>query len=207
VEHKRNFKKFFNKKLYKNINIKNKMFATNTDRYGVYSCFKSIEFRDKVKKIIVDKYGVENVFQNEEIKIQIKNTLMDKYQVDNPTKNINIFNKAQKNSYRIFQFGDTEISYQGTYELDFIKFCISNNIDFMRGPTIDYLLENKNRKYHSDFFIPSENLVCEIKSSWTFNKDYNENIAKMNFTIESGYNFLFIIDKDYTKFKAYLNLK
>ena len=41
-----------------------------------------------------------------------------------------IFDKAQKNSYRILKYYDSEITYQGTYELDFINFCIDNNINF-----------------------------------------------------------------------------
>lgn len=190
----------------KNIDLRNKMFQTNIKKYGTNYYFESDEFKDKYKKIIFDKYGVDNVFKNEDIKDKIKNTLMIRYGVDNPTKNIDIFNKAQKNSYKIFKYGNTEITYQGTYELDFLNFCVSNKLDIKNGPTIDYFLDNKNRKYHSDFYIPQFNLICEVKSCWTFDSNIIENYIKMEYSIKSGYNFLFIIDKNYDELKSFLKL-
>lgn len=189
---------------YNNIE-KNK--KTCLDKLGVDSYFKSIDFKLKIKKIINEKYGCDNVFSNEEIKKKIKKTLIDRYGVDNPTKNKEIFDRAQRNSYKILRHEGLDITYQGTYELDFINFCIENNIKFQSGPTIDYILNDINRKYHSDFYIPDFNLICEIKSNWTYNRDLEENLAKKTFSKSEGYNFLFLIDKNYDFLKTeYLNL-
>ena len=90
--------------------------------------------------------------------------------------------------------------------MDFIEFCIENNINFEPGPTIDYVLDGINRKYHSDFYIPDFNLICEIKSNWTYNRDFSENLAKKEFSEKNGYNFIFLIDKNYNYLKKLLSL-
>jgi hypothetical protein len=120
-------------------------------------------------------------------------------------KNSDIFYKAHKNSYRVIRHKDLDIKYQGTYELDFINFCISNGIEFENGPTIDYTLDSVNRKYYSDFYIPKYNLICEVKSWWTYNRDLSENEVKRKFSQRNGYNFIFVIDKDYEYILSLMN--
>lgn len=181
--------------------IKNLLKNSIRERYGVNFYFKTCEFKKKYKITCNNKYGVNNVFQSEIIKYKIKETCIRKYGVDNPTKNVDIFNKAQRHSYKIYKHNKLDIVYQGTYELDFINYCIENNIIFERGPVIDYNLNGKDRKYYSDFYIPNKNLICEIKSNWTYKKDVIENEAKMIYSIKSGYNFIFIIDKNYEELK------
>lgn len=68
------------------------------------------------------------------------------------------------------------------------------------GPTISYLFEGIDRKYHSDFYLPNFNLICEIKSEYIYNKEVKINEIKKESSIKSGYNFIFIIDKDYSNF-------
>ena len=63
-----------------------------------------------------------------------------------------------------------------------------------------YLWNSKNKVYHSDFFIPSKNLIVEIKSSYYYEKYSEINEAKRKETLKIGYNHIFIIDKDYTQF-------
>jgi len=190
----------------KNQDVKNKMYKTNLEKYGCKYSFHNEKIKTKIVKTINDRYGVENVFQNQEIKDKIKNTNLERYGVDNVMKNIEIFDKAHKSSYRIIKHNNLDITYQGTYELDFINFCIENNILFEKGPTIDYTLDNKERKYHSDFYIPRSNLICEVKSSWTYDKDLTENKTKEQFSKKVGYNFIFLIDKNYEDLKKLLSL-
>lgn len=173
-------------------------------KYGVDSFSKTTLYKIKYKKTCNLKYGVDNVFQNDQIKEKIKETLISKYGVDNPTKHPDLFDKAQKSSYKIIKHEGLDITYQGTYELNFINFCIENSINFEKGPTIDYILNGVNRKYHSDFYIPDLNLICEVKSIWTYNKDLEENLAKREFSIKTGYNFIFLIDKNYDDFRNLL---
>ena len=161
-----------------------------------YYCCHPCSFH-KNKKTNLTKYGVEHSFQSELVKAKIKNTLIDRYGYDHPTKCPEIFEKAQSSAYKTHKYNDTDIKYQGSYELDFIQYCIKNEIEFTKGPTIRYLMDNKSRVYHSDFYLSKYNLVCEIKSKYTLDDDYDENMIKKEYSINSGYNFLFIIDKNY----------
>ena len=49
--------------------------------------------------------------------------------------------------------------------------------------------------YYPDFYIPSENLIVEVKSTWTFAHPdkYDKNIAKRDACLAAGYNFEFYI--------------
>lgn len=55
-------------------------------------------------------------------------------------------------------------------------------------------------KYFPDFYLPDFNLIVEIKSDYTYNIDLDKNKAKESFCKNMGYNFIFIIDKDYKIF-------
>ena len=173
--------------------------------YGVENIQNLIHVKDKIKKTNLEKYGCEYASQSENVKDKIKKTLVEKYGVDHPMKNLEIFNRAQKNSFKKIKYKEGELHYQGKYELDFIEYCIKNEIHIENGPTIKYFLNSKDRRYFSDFYIPEKNLIVEVKSTYTFNEDYEENLTKKEYSIKSGYNFMFIIDKDYIDFESYIN--
>lgn len=131
--------------------------------------------------------------------------MIDRYGVDHPTKSREIFEKAQSTAYHTFKYKDTDLKYQGSYELDFIEYCCSRNIYIENGPSIKYEMLNKSRVYHSDFLIRDMNLIVEVKSTYTLNDDYDENLLKRQYSINSGYKFLFIIDKDYREIEKLIN--
>ena len=76
--------------------------------------------------------------------------------------------------------------------------CLIMNpkIENFRG-TIDYFFEGKKRKYFPDFIIKEKNIVVEVKSLYTYEIEREQNEAKKEATINSGFNFMFIIDKNY----------
>jgi hypothetical protein len=168
---------------------------TNLERYGVKHQMYINDNISKIKETKLGKYGDGN-YNNFE---KHKETCLLKYGVDNVMKVPEFFIKNIKSSFSTKFNESIGLYYQGTYELDFIEFCVDKNIKIKKGIVIDYVMNNKNRKYYSDFFIEECNLICEIKSSYTYNVDYEENLLKMKGSIDSGYNFLFIIDKDYSE--------
>jgi hypothetical protein len=67
-------------------------------------------------------------------------------------------------------------------------------------PIFDYIENSINRKYYPDIFIPKDNLIIEVKSDWTFKKDYKKNLLKQQAVKDSGYKFEFwIYSKDASK--------
>jgi len=67
---------------------------------------------------------------------------------------------------------DDIIIYQSKLELKFINWCNSNNIIVKNGPNIDYVFNDKNRKYRVDFKI--NDILIEIKDFHIWHKNQVE---------------------------------
>ena len=65
-------------------------------------------------------------------------------------------------------------------------------------------MDRKKHHYHPDFYLIKYNLIVEIKSSYYYKKHLKKNLAKRKSTIKNGYKYIFIINKDYTKFDKLL---
>lgn len=170
--------------------VKNDRLVTLKSKYGVDNISKISQNKVKITKYI--RYGDER-YNNREL---AKKTILDRYGVDNALQNISIFHKQQLSGFISKKYGD--LYYRGSYELDFIKYCEYNKIRVENGPSIKYRFNNSNKIYHSDFYLPEYNLICEIKSKYYYDIYYDKNICKSKKCIEDNYNFIFIIDKDYT---------
>lgn len=117
------------------------------------------------------------------------------------------FNKLQNT------FGQTNteiyknIEYQGTYELNFLKYI--ENLGYLnyieRGPKIKYIDKDGNNKiYFSDFRLKNSNIIFEIKSSYILNlhkENYllKENIAKLK------YDYNLILDNNFYNVEEKIN--
>lgn len=181
-----------------NKNIKDKKKETCFKNWGVNCGLQNIE---KSKTTLLEKYGFENVSQNEDIKKKKKETCFKNWGVENPSQSIELFEKSQKSGKKIKLHNDSELWYRGTYELDFLNFCYLNNIVVQKGFTISYIMNEKNKYYHSDFYLPKYNLICEIKSNYYYDKFLETNLLKEKYTKEKGYNFIFIINKKYDELR------
>jgi hypothetical protein len=177
--------------------VKKKKIEKSIQKYGTENVFQSEEIKRKIRSTNLEKYGFEYPSQSNFIKDKSKITSIKNYGFDHAMKNSEYFNNRQKILFKKISFNNTDITYQGSYELHFIQYSIENSIEFTNGPSIPYIMNDKSRIYHSDFYLPKYNLICEVKSTYTFNDDYEENILKKQYSINSGYNFLFIIDKNY----------
>lgn len=197
---------------------KEKVVSTSLLRYNVTNYRKTDDYERKVKETSLINYGVNHYTQSDIVKNKrsdtnierygssspdfgrdlekIKKTNIEKYGVEYPMHNKEIFSKFLKNSFNVkYTYG---LYYQSTYELDFINFCKIKNIIVENCVIVfDYMFNDKNKKYYPDFYLPEYNTIIEIKSKYFYNKDFERNLEKEKSI--TGYNFLFIIDKDYTK--------
>lgn len=183
-------------------NNREKCKETCIEKYGVDNVSKSDIIKETKRETNKKNWGVENVFQSDEIKDRSKKTNNSRYGFDYATQNIEIFNKAEKNGFKSNEYKN--LHYRGTYELDFLKFCDKNNIIIENGPSIKFNYNDKDKVYHSDFFIKRLNLICEIKSEYTYNANIELNLMKRDASISNGYNFIFIIDKNYNELLSLL---
>jgi len=149
----------------------------------------------KRKKTNLNKYGHENPWGNKQVQEKREKTWVKKYGVRNPAQNREIYEKSLKTRRQVKQFRDTDLTYQGSYELDFLE-KFYDKIDIENGPSISYLFEGKNKVYHSDFYIPSKNLVIEIKSDYILSLDEEINYKKQA-CVKQGYNYMLVLNKNY----------
>lgn len=208
--------------------VKNKRSATNIERYGVDNYSKTKEYLEKVKKTSFERYGVDSPNKSDSIKSKkvismllkygfisnsmtdesknrLKQTNMIKYGVEYPMQVLEFSEKQQKNAKKIEYYNDN-LYYQGSYEKHFLDYMSSAGlIDFIqRGFAVKYDFEGKQKLHYPDFFIEKYNLIVEIKSSYYYNLFLEKNIAKKKTCINLGYNYLFIVNKNYTVLDAIL---
>jgi len=190
------------------------------EKYGVEEPFNAIEIREKNKislakrkgikqskitkekrkQTCLRKYGVQYSLQNEEVKQKSKQTNRKKYGVDNPSQDKKTYEKGLKTRFKLFQYPNTELTYQGSFEKHFLD-TYYEKIDIQNGKSFRYeTTNNKNKIYHSDFYIPSKNLIVEIKNSYLAERDKDEIQFKKNAVLNEGYNYIMIVDKDYSSF-------
>ena len=121
------------------------------------------------------------------------------------TRVIGAFKKWKTSCYRLKPYtlpSGKIIKLQG-YEPQFLDYVFENKLykeeDFdFSTKRIQYVFNNKNHYYFPDFYIPKDNLIIEIKSTYILKRQGNErNIAKHNATIKSGYKYLMLIDNNF----------
>ena len=74
---------------------------------------------------------------------------------------------------------------------DLLKIYKEDEIITLRKdiPRIPYIFNSKNKYYFPDIYIPHENKIIEVKSTWTYKRDLDINKLKSEATINSGYNY------------------
>jgi len=199
---KTNLERYGTEYTFQSNEVKEKIKQSISEKYGVEHPMYSKEIKDKIKQTNLERYGFEYSTQNENVKKKFRTTCLKKYGVENPMQNDKIFEKTLKNSFYKKNFN--KLKYQGSYELDFIKKYEYLNITNFKS--IEYEFNNKQRKYFPDFYYEEKNLIIEIKSDYTYNKFLEKNLEKQKSCIDQGYDFIFIIDKDYKDFDILLNL-
>lgn len=208
-----------------NEEVKEKIKNTNLERYGG-TLMGSPMLNKRWKQIILERYGVGHISQNVEVKEKTKNTnleryggtlmgspilskkikkiFLEKYGVENPAQNLEIHNRIVRTSFLVKKFKETDLRYQGSYELDFLN-KYSDSINIKNGMTIRYKFNDLKKIYFPDFYIKELNLIIEIKSQWTYDIYLPKNLAKQEQCLKDGYQYIFIIDKNYTEFEKLIS--
>lgn len=182
---------------YKNKEIQEKTKETNLRKYGCENPFQNEEIKDKIKNKLKEKYGCEHPLQSEKIKEKFRNTVKEKFGVEYPSQNIEIMEKTQKNAkkYKNYKMPNGEIRKVQGYEhyaLDeLVKIYKESQILTSRKdiPRIEYTIENKKHYYFPDIYIPDDNKIIEVKSTWTYTSKKDNIPAKKEATIGKGFKY------------------
>ena len=174
------------------------------NKYGVEYPQQSKNVRNKGKITNIAKYGVEYTFQNKEIKDKIKATNIHKYGVENPQQSQELQEKTQKNAkkYKEYKFPSGQVRKVQGYEPfafnELLKTYTEDQIKSERKdiPRILYKVGDISKYYFPDIFIPAENKIIEVKSTWTYSCKIDNIKEKAAATKLLGYNYeIWIFDK------------
>lgn len=201
---------------------------TVKEKYGVENVSQIQVVKEKIKQSLSEKSSEEKFdyyqkavetkvqrYGNSKMDIQkFKNTMMEKHGVEHPSqtkefrensskrmiKNNPIFNT--QNWYKTKRYKDTDLYYQSSYELNFLEYCEQLGIinELENGKSFNYLSEDKEFGY---FHLPDfmyKNNVIEIKSAWILDRQggYPLIEAKRRAVESQGYNYIVILDNDFT---------
>lgn len=167
---------------------------------------QSKEVKDKIKATNLKEYGYENPMQSKEVQEKGKVTMELRYGYRHALQVPEFSEKQQNSSFKLREYtykDGTVVKVQG-YEPGALKILENEgytNDDIILGrtevPEIWYIHEDKEHRYFCDIFIPCENKIIEVKSTWTYEKEEEKNIKKAEACLENGYLFEFwIMDKN-----------
>ena len=165
---------------------------TKQERYGD----PNFNNRPKFKQTCQEIWGVDNPFQSEEVKEKIRETLF-LYGVEYPLQN-NLFTSNTWHNYQLPSGKWIKVQGYERYALDDFLLEEYNEDEILYKcsdiPKIWYKgKDEKWHRYYPDFYIPKDNLIIEVKSTFTFLNNLKVNQLKRKATKENGFHFRFII--------------
>jgi very-short-patch-repair endonuclease len=206
----RNKIKKTNKKIYgnscpmQNSNIQKTIRENNLKNLGVELPFQSKRIQKKGAKTRKKKYGAKYTYQSQELYNKCKNTMIQKYEAPFTLQSPKLFEKSFKTRILLKKFNNSDLFYQGSYELDFLeKYYTLLNIQ--RAPFIKYRFKNKQRIYYPDFYILEKNLIIEIKNRYLAKRDKELIKAKRKAVLSAGFQFIIIVNKNYEEFEKLIS--
>lgn len=184
-----NLKKYGHKNPFQVEEFKEKSKQTNIEKRGVEYAGQSEEVKDKMKATNIERRGVDNPMKSKEVYEKHKQTNLERRGVENVMQDKDVFKKAQatmktKKKYT-FPSGRIEMV-QGfePFALDILLEKGYDEDDIIVGdvdeiPQITYEFEGQEHIFFPDIYIISKDKIIEVKSTYTFNKAKDQNIAKL----------------------------
>jgi hypothetical protein len=211
LEGVRNKIKKTNEKIYgnscpmQNDDIQKNIRENNFKKMGVELPFQSKKIQKKGAKTRKEKYGAEYTYQSPFLYDKCKNTMIQKYEFPFTLQSPDLFEKSFKARILLRKFNNSELFYQGSYELDFLE-KYSKSISIQRAPFIKYRFKRKERIYYPDFYLPEKNIIVEIKNKYLAKRDKKLIQAKKKAVLDAGFQFIMILNKNYKEFEKLISL-
>ena len=182
--------------------VKHKIKQTNIERRGVEHVLQDPCIKEKGRQTNLERRGVEHAMQNPIVLEKTKQTNLDRYGTENPMQNPEIAERSSKNALHPKQYTFTMgqvVTVQGfeVYALEVLENRGYSHEDLVISrvevPEIWYM-DNHTftfRRYFVDIYIPKENLMIEVKSTWTYQRNIAKSYWKSCACVDYGYNFEF----------------
>jgi hypothetical protein len=185
--------------------VREKNRLTCMKNYGVEYPTQLEKFKEKSRQTCLKNHGVKNSMQSKKIREKSQQTCIRNHGVRNPMQCPKIFGKQQKSAFKFkeYKFPSGRITQVQGYEPAALNalILIYNEQDiqtsFENQLAIDYYSnDGKSHVYYPDIFVTSENMIIEVKSTYTYDLHKEKNELKARACVEQGYKFQFyIIDR------------
>jgi hypothetical protein len=183
--------------------IQERIVATNMKTLGVARPLQSEVIKEKSRQTDIDKYGHPNHSQCEKVKEKIRETNIIRFGHACSMQNAEVAakNAKSRSDTKEFTFPSGYTIYVQGYEPIALEYLVENgytetDLETSRKevPEIWYTDKNmKRHRYFCDIFIPEENKIIEVKSTWTYDKYKEINELKASACRNLGYTFEFWI--------------
>jgi hypothetical protein len=176
----------------------------NMKSHGVEWLLSSPSIQEKIQ-LTWESRGYKRNSSTKDWLDSVKATNNKKWGVDFPIQNSEFFDNQLKSLYKRKEYllpSGKIIFIQGfeNMAIDELLTIYKENDIVIGAKQIEdftgkifYEIDNKKRRYFPDIFLLPLNTIIEVKSDYTFLKQKQQNIAKMNSSIALGFNFKFII--------------
>jgi len=178
-----------------------KVKKTKIERYGR---FNNIE---KMKETCERNFGLDHPSKKEENRksarqrMRVNNPMFNKETVK---KCCDTLSKMEINYFRKRKFKETDLSYQSTYEYNFLEHCQKNNVlhEIAKGKVFKYKRITNGKHYYISDYVFKNEFIIEIKSTWIKEKQGGDKVisSKKRLCNRYGYKFVLILDNNFYKF-------
>lgn len=190
-----NLKKYGVEYSLQNQEVRNKQKFTNLQKYGVEFTFQSELVKEKIKETLLKKYGVKNISKLSEFRNKAEETMLERYGFRHSSQNPYISEKQFANSNKLYKFPSGKIITLQGYEniaLDKLLNTYDENEILNKRNEVPHIQYEHNKKLHyyfPDIFIPKDNLIIEVKSTYTYKNHLIKNILKAHAVRKLNYNY------------------
>jgi hypothetical protein len=174
---------------------------TKKEKYGD----KNYNNPKQTQKTLLSNTGYSFALQNPLSKEKFKKTSLKNFGETHPMQNETVFYKSLKSGFKSKRYKNTQIFYQGSYELDFLERFYDRMSFLIRGPRITYNVKEEKHYYFPDFYFPPKNLIIEIKSKYWNQKHLELNKIKAEACLNLGYNYILLEDLNYLPLQTFLD--
>jgi hypothetical protein len=190
-----------------NKDVQERMQQTCLVQFGCRNAFQNEEIKERIKQQNIEQHGVEYNSQRPEVKERSVATCLEKYNVEHPAQNTEIAEKSSKNAYKLKDYklpSGATIKIQGYEGLALNDLLNSEHLDesqittgVTNVPVIWYTdVEGTRHRHFVDIYIPHQNRMIEVKSTWTAAKKKDLIFVKQEACQALGYNYeIWVYDK------------
>jgi len=157
--------------------------------------------KERIRQTMITTYGAAIPLQVAKIKEKKDKTCERLYGDKDIMHNAEIYNKVVKNSFLKKEYtlpSGKVVLYQGYENMAWDELLTKHKeeeivSDPRKIPRFQYSFQDKVRRYYPDLYLPLEKRIIEMKSTYTYRRQLEQNRCKRDSVLAEGYSFKFWI--------------